>query len=519
VKSFLAGPHGVDALGSALPTCDAGTAWIFGRPYPLAPAGDLGQTSIRDRARIERFLSNLDGRFSGIFRCADGWVAATDILGCGPVYVREDGSSLAISTHLGHLVRLAPTTLDEAGCVALILSSICVAGRTPYAGISRLRPAEYLLFGTDFHRVQGRGRYFDFASSMGLDETHQGHPADLASLLREAVAREKDADALFLSGGLDSQAIALSLPQDRRSSIRTLSYGGWRSPDRRRGLQVGRLLGFESHAVGPVKLQPVDYWAPIVTLGGGQSGLQASQHVAGARAAKSIASCSLSGFLGDALTGHNADAESPEDVVARKLGHADPATIARISHLAPGLVGEVQSSVQAAFAEWNQLPLARGRAVANLHLRQSNYICGTFDLMHQEIDVATPFFHRPLMQYLLTRCDADLSGQRLYKRTLDAMGYVTPESGDSPLERHARAVEAKRGKYLTVDWSAVVRRSAVGVGPVVRRIEHPLLRAIANLPDPRRQPLPRWLFALPIAASVQPDLHPMPIRLEPADHE
>lgn len=506
VKSFLVREGAVEAAGSASATSELGDGWIVGRPYPLGIAQHLAQTGIGERVLIERFLSSLDGRFSGIFRCRDGWVVATDVLGCGPIFWRRESVGYLLSTHMGPLVRGSSVEIDEVGCLSAALASICIGGRTPYRGVSRLGPSQYLLFDPAFKHLIGNGRYFDLDSSMDLEQQHPGDPLELAGLLEEAVARERAVDAIFLSGGLDSQAIALAIPKSHRSSVKALSYGGWRSPDRRNGQHVGRSLGFESHLIGPTRLRPLDYWDPIATLGGGQSGLQASQHVAGARAASALASCCFSGFLGDALTGHHINDDASDDLAIRRLGHADASTVRRLSALAPSAMAETKATFLEAFGPWRQLPRLRARLLANLHLRQSNYISGTFDLMHQEMEVATPFYYRPLLNYMLTRRDSDLREQSLYKRALGLMGYVKPDAGTSSLDRHARAVEARRGSYLTVDWNAVLARNAPALARVVAAIEHPLLKAMAAVPDERRNPLPRLLFVLPIAASCQPGI-------------
>src|SRR5690606_40776248 len=88
-RRFLAAGGEVDAGEPTLPTCTLGTAWIYGRPHPLAPPGSLADVSIADRPKIVRFLANIDGRFSGLFRCRDGWVAATDIICFGPLFLRR----------------------------------------------------------------------------------------------------------------------------------------------------------------------------------------------------------------------------------------------------------------------------------------------------------------------------------------------------------------------------------------------------------------------------------------------
>lgn len=502
-RHFLATREGIVCGETSIATSELGVAWVYGRPHALANLGGLDQVSAADQPGIERFLSAIDGRFSGIFKCRDGWIVATDILGCGPLYFRRVPEGYAVATHMGLLATKGRLSLDPVGFVSSVLGSLSIAGRTPYREISRLGAAEYAIFDSDFTEMRARGRYFEMASAFELGRFDRGDPCELAALLREAVAREGQPDAIFLSGGLDSQAIALSVAADRRPAMRTLSYGGWRSPDRRNGLHIGTSLGYQALAIGPLKLQLTEYWDPVVTLGSGQSGLQVSQHVAGARAARLHASCAFSGFLGDAITGHNEKHAPLDGTVIRKLGHVDAATCAALETMAPEYMSAVRHMLEETLLQWRDLPGARAQTVANLHLRQPSYIGGTFDLMHQEIDIATPFFHRELMRYLLTRSHSDIADQSLYQRTLTSLGRIAADSGNSPLDRHARFVDRRRGRYLTVDWAAVLRRNSPTFDPMIEAIEDPLLKAVAMLPDARGKPLPRWLFVLPIAVTLQ----------------
>ena len=143
------------------------------------------------------------------------------------------------------------------------------------------------------------------------------------------------------------------------------------------------------------------------------------------------------------------------------------------------------------------VPAGRAATIVDLSHRQANYISGTFDMVHQEVEIATPFYYRPLISYFLTRRAEDLAGARLYERTLEAaVERVSPPS--DPAGRLARAVEARRAEYDTVNWPAVLDRSRPWLRSLLDRApDLPLTRLAMESLD-TDAPLPLALFAAPI---------------------
>ncbi len=65
-------------------------------------------------------------------------------------------------------------------------------------------------------------------------------------------------------------------------------------------------------------------------------------------------------------------------------------------------------------------------------------------MIGQEVEVATPFYYRPLVSYFLTRRSEDLAGAKLYNQTLEGVLGQVPLPTD-PTARLANAVAAREG--------------------------------------------------------------------------
>lgn len=499
VRSFLVLGGKIRGTEASTPTCDLGDGWVFGRPFILRPTG---------AGHLEEMLRNLDGKFSVVLRWGEEWVVATDLLGAGPLYYREDTARVVLGTHLGPVARAAPLELDERATMVAAMTGIALGGQTPYASVRRLLGGEYLVLDQSMSRIVRRGRYAALEAIAGGPQRSRkpGNPQKLAKLIGAAVAREGRVGALFLSGGQDSQAVALGMRKRRRASVTALTYGGWRSFDRLAAPYVAEQLGMPSLEVGPRELDPFDHWDTVVELGGGSVGLQATQHIAGAAAAGDLFPVALHGYLGDALTGmHFATTRSLRGVMAH-FTHLGAAYSAALRHQHPQLYDQAVDAFEQELARWSRLSFPRRHHMVNLLHRQPQRIAETFTLMHHHVEIANPFYNRSLIRYLLTRDAASLRDQALYRETLRRMGRVDPAGLDSRRLRVARLVDRQRGGYQTVDWARILRRHRRLLGALVSSIEHPLLRSLAELPDPRRQPRPLSLFVIPIAATLQPDL-------------
>lgn len=117
----------------------------------------------------------------------------------------------------------------------------------------------------------------------------------------------------------------------------------------------------------------------------------------------------------------------------------------------------VLSGVDRLYAGTSGLRPSRATMLLDLTHRQATYIGSAFDLMHQYVEVSTPFYYRPLLKYLFTRRDDDLRDQSLYARMLAQARFV--ERVNRPVDRMWNRIErGMGGSYRTVNWPGTVSR-------------------------------------------------------------
>jgi hypothetical protein len=136
--------------------------------------------------------------------------------------------------------------------------------------------------------------------------------------------------------------------------------------------------------------------------------------------------------------------------------------------------------------------------LTDLTHRQAGFISGTFDLVHQEVQTAQPFFHRQLIGYMLTRRLADLRSSRLYHQMLDHLGYRSASGGAGPRGRLAARLDQRRGAYKTVNWPAVVDRARPWLRQQLAQHRGDPVGEIGYRSLDTTDALPLALFALPI---------------------
>ena len=207
----------------------------------------------------------------------------------------------------------------------------------------------------------------------------------------------------------------------------------------------------------------------------------------------------MTGFLGDVLSGH-AFRPEPErldrHVWARhtprlkRYGGVDPAAVLSEALAA---VREALPRGETAF----RLTPGRTAAIVDLIHRQANYISGTFDMIGQEVEVATPFYYRPLVSDSRPGAVRTSPGGKLYNRTLEGVLGQAPLPTD-PTSRLANTVAARRGGYGTVNWPAVLDRTRPWLRTLLGSApDLPLTRLALDSLD-TEAPLPLALFAAPI---------------------
>jgi hypothetical protein len=460
-----------------------------GRPFFLDPAA----MELQDRPASE-FLGNIDGKFRVLMVRGDGGtiLLATDIIGAGALYYTVSRGQLFFGTHLGPLLDLLPRRppLNRLGVVSLLLSYGQLFEETHFSGVRRLQAGQFLeaVWNPQQAKVEVHvGQYCEPEEVLLRGAPVPADPRVFGDLLRASQVREgyDESTALMLSGGKDSKALALTKPPILKTAI---SYGMRDSFDRRRGRRLARKL-LMTHYNVPYDAWNFDTYAElIVGLNGGCSGLQTSYNVAGFDWASKLCHRSVTGFLGDALTGGH-------------LGRDDKIDAARVeATLLVGprrLVGEafpveaeaVKERVAAVFAAYRALTPAQALLIMDLRFRQATWISMTFDLCGWAAPVSHPFFYRPLMQTLFQAPVGELMGQHFYVRWLAdeerKQGTEVTRVDmlwESVMSRYYR-LRNGRGPVEVVCWPEVIKRTPglterrhMGVMEELDRLTQPSLR-------------------------------------------
>jgi asparagine synthase (glutamine-hydrolysing) len=158
--------------------------------------------------------------------------AARDRLGIKPFYYYFDGETFLFGSEIKALLA-APGMRPEFnyGALAEYLAFGYLSGtRTMFACINKLSPANTLELGSDGQLKTAK--YWDVPSAPELHEGHI-HPADFyvdtyRQLLEQSVERHLMSDVplgVFLSGGVDSSAIAALAAKGRSEPIETFAVG------------------------------------------------------------------------------------------------------------------------------------------------------------------------------------------------------------------------------------------------------------------------------------------------------
>ena len=152
---------------------------------------------------------------------------ARDRLGIKPLYYAVDGERLLFASEaksiLAALDEVPP--IDETAVVDYFTYLYVPAPKTIYRGISKLEPGHSMRITPEGHEIS---RYWDleFADPGSTDEASAAR--DVLESLREAVRVRLVSDVplgAFLSGGIDSSAVAALMAEEVRDPIRTFSVG------------------------------------------------------------------------------------------------------------------------------------------------------------------------------------------------------------------------------------------------------------------------------------------------------
>jgi asparagine synthase (glutamine-hydrolysing) len=195
--------------------------------------------------------------------------AARDRLGIKPFYYCYDGKTFLFGSEIKALLAYPGVVAEfNRGTLAEYLAFGYVTGEeTLFAGIHKLLPGHWMeLNETGQVRIES---YWDLTQPPDVDGRPQSYYVKTyRELLEEAVSTHLMSDVplgVFLSGGLDSSAVAALTAKSRREPIQTFSvgYGEEAFSELPFALEVAKHIGSEHHEV---RLSREEFFAALPKL-------------------------------------------------------------------------------------------------------------------------------------------------------------------------------------------------------------------------------------------------------------
>jgi asparagine synthase (glutamine-hydrolysing) len=155
--------------------------------------------------------------------------AVRDHLGVKPLFYHVGQNRMSTASELSAIVEyleLSPTKhYDYTALYDFLTYSYVPAPKTPFTAIKKLEPGHYLQFDVENNELQ-INQYWDIEFQNILNHSEEVAVSNIQKLLVASVTEELQADVevgLFLSGGLDSSAVALLASRISGEKIRAFS--------------------------------------------------------------------------------------------------------------------------------------------------------------------------------------------------------------------------------------------------------------------------------------------------------
>jgi hypothetical protein len=487
-----------------------------GRPFELH---DIGSKSLARDTDIDEVLTGLDGKFSLGAVSAGGLLLATDLIGAGPLYYTAKGDRILYGTHLGLVLWLLDEVpeCDRVGAAAILIALGQIGRQTPFREVSRLLAGERLAARVEGGQLRYRvNRYAAVEDLVSTDVPRREEAVHrFGELLEASLAREQHppGTSLMLSGGRDSRAIALTMP-DRQ--IEAVTYGAPESRDVRGAKLLAARLGLKHWKVPYNSWTYEDFASQIVGLTAGANTLETAHNMVGfSWAASHGATLTVVGFLGGSLTGTQVGSaeQVPEWQRRKKLFRNLDAFDVDIRMAFPEEVDLLLHAVDKQREELSGLSPAQTLMVQDWTIRQACWISTMFDIAEWYVDVSYPFYYRPLLKLMFNRPFSDLREQRLYDEWLASAHLAAGVRAKPSYEPLTSAmltgwsiIRRRRRPPYRIYWPHVTARSrpwlervlATGTGPFLDISRRSYEHALENRPNR----IPTFLASLPLMLAV-----------------
>jgi hypothetical protein len=383
---------------------------IKGRPFRLSPAA--GGSGFTEAGLSEELLA-LDGKFSLWAEFGSGrGVLATDLLSAGGLYYSWDAArgTLWFATHLGFLLTAAGQQphYEPVGVAAMLAARAAIRGITPFRGVHRLGPAEYLWVevapngGVTF----ARGSYAVVADELCRTARRPAPlPAlleELGALLEESVTREAygQGTALMLTGGLDSQCLGLALRRRPEIPVEAVTYGAGSFADLRGARYTAAALGLR-HTFVPFSDWTFETYSDlIVAAGGGSIDLGTAAMLDGFSRLDERFTTMIVGLTGGALSGKRMRQPGRHDLPQLIYKTVTQSRLPLPTLFAPEMAGLAVSVEELR----NALGIGtdyQKDLLTEIVVRQATWISTQFDAGELLRNVSCPFYNRNLIKFYL----------------------------------------------------------------------------------------------------------------------
>ena len=428
----------------------------------------------------------LNGQFNvAIYRrSARSVTLINDRLAYRPLYYKATGGLFAFAVERKAVLAASESApeIDRQAVLELFAFGHHLDDRTLFKGVQAMRQASVLTFdaGGARSRPYWRPRY-DNRGPIGLDECARefGRRLIQATALRAARPLRR---GIFLSGGLDSRAVAGALARSTRD-VAAFTFGGEDSADVRFARELAGRLGFRHRQI-PYPPDAYVHGLPRVVwrIEGAVPyhqccSIELHRHMAGEVQAV------FNGHFGDALTGGHI---LPQQFLALDAGRMAEHILAKRSYMR---LEQLRQIFSADFLR-SQYPLMRDSvrsALASLEEDRPPLLYNLWDLTVRQrrftfcspavdrylFEQITPFVDNEVVDWCLRTPLRFLVGQRAYKRMIV---NTFPEIADVPWARTSRPVPTsfvadvarQGGTFLRKRLGRQVRRA----GSLLSRSKH-----------------------------------------------
>jgi asparagine synthase (glutamine-hydrolysing) len=183
------------------------------------------------RLEGRKFLNRLQGMFAlALWDDAEGeLMLAVDPIGIKPLYYWADGGNVLFASEVRALLAtgLIRRNLDVAGLEGYLSYGAVQAPHTAVSGVLALLPGTYVVVRSDC-RIDGPHAYWrpQFCPADGPPHDRKKLVGEVREILATVVRQHLVSDVplgVFLSGGIDSSAIAALMSSAQRDSVHTFS--------------------------------------------------------------------------------------------------------------------------------------------------------------------------------------------------------------------------------------------------------------------------------------------------------